>query len=332
MKLLVTGATSNVGADLSVTLAARGHQVRALALPGHPQDHLDSAKIPITYADVTDEEAVLRAAGGAEAVIHCAAHISFYARDRDRSFAVNVGGARACVRAARRAGARRFVHVSSCGVYGILRGRERVDEASPTPVTGLAYNDSKREAEAAVAAEAGDLTVTVLRLAGCYGRFDRINIPPTAAALRRGIYVYFGDPEKPHNLLGTHFLAEAVARLLDEPTAPRVETFIACEGEPPTYRSFVEAVADELGLGHPRGSLSATVARGLGTLFDLADRARLPRPTLLSLPRALAENSIVDAIYDGSALRRRLSLPTPDTLAEVRRATAALRASGRITL
>ena len=329
MKIVVTGATSNVGAEVAVTLAARGHEVIAVALPGFAQDHLDRARIPLVLADILDGEAMARACDGASAIVHCAACIDFTARGRERSFRVNVEGNRVLARAARRAGLARFVHMSSAGVYGILTGGERVDEQTPTRATGHAYNDSKRDGEAALLDEAGPLAVTILRLTGVYGGFDRINIPATAQALRRRIYVYFGDPEKRHNLAGTRFVATAVSRFLEE-KSPRaaVETFLVNEGDPPTYRTFVQTIADELALPRPRLALPAIGARALGKLFDGLDRLHV-RPKL-ALPTALAENAIVDAFFDGSALRVRLDLAKVDPDTGIRAAVRALRANGRL--
>src|SRR5262245_55870631 len=131
MQILVTGATSNLGADVALALRARGHAVRAVALPGLPHDHLDRAGIPLSFVDVTREEAVVREADGADALVHCAGVVDLTRAGRDRVLRVNVDGARATARAARRAGVRRLVHISSIAVYGLPRGRVRIDEATP---------------------------------------------------------------------------------------------------------------------------------------------------------------------------------------------------------
>lgn len=327
MEVVVTGATSNLGADVALMLAARGHQVRGIALPGLPQDHLDVAKIPVAMCDVLDQEPLARALDGAEAVVHCAGLVAFGPRARERLFRVNVDGARSCVRAARRAGARRFVHVSSVGVYGLVQGRARVDEQTPTARSGVAYNDSKREGEQAVRDEAGPLALTVLRPAGIYGRYDRLLLPHTVSALRARRYVYLGDRTRPFSMCGAHLLAEAIARLLERPPAPEPEVFVGADGPAPTTHAVVEAIADELGLPHPTRTVPAPVLRALAWLADLAARFR---STPGQLSSELLANALVDARFDGAALRRRLDLADVDSIREVRTVIRAMHDERRL--
>jgi nucleoside-diphosphate-sugar epimerase len=321
LDVVVTGATSNVGADVALCLAGRGHKVRAIALPGLPREHLDRAGIPLAFVDVTDEEPLTRALDGAEAVVHCAGLVAFGPRVRERLFRVNVGGARSCVRAARKAGARRFVHISSVGVYGLPSGRRRIDEQTPTAASGIAYNDSKREGEQAVRDEAGPLALTVLRPSGVYGRYDRLVIPHTVTALRARRYMYLGDRTRPFTLIGASYLAEAIARLLERPPPESPALYVAAEGPPPPTHRVVEAIADELGEPHPKRSVPAPALRVLAWLADRVDRFR-GAPGQLSTE--LLANALVDAEFDGSALRRRVGLEAIDSAEGVRKVVRAM--------
>jgi dTDP-4-dehydrorhamnose reductase len=80
LRILVTGAGGQVGQELSAAAFARGHQVDA-------RDH--------AALDVTDPQAVVAAAGNADAVINAAAYTQVdRAEDEgERAFAVNEGGA-----------------------------------------------------------------------------------------------------------------------------------------------------------------------------------------------------------------------------------------------
>ena len=96
-------------------------------------------------------------------------------RATSRGFwAVNVRGTRLALEAARDAGARRFVHLSSVVTFG-LDFPDNVDERWPVQPTGVAYVDTKIAAEQVVlqAHAAGEAEVTVVRPGDVYGPASR---------------------------------------------------------------------------------------------------------------------------------------------------------------
>lgn len=316
LDVLVTGGTSNVGAEVALRLAAEGHHVSVVALPGPAPRELYERRIPIIHADVTDGDQMMRAIDGRDAVVHCAAALNFVSSGARQSFHVNVGGTRTCMAAARRAGVSRFIHMSSVAVYGLIHDRARVNEATPTQACGLAYNDSKRDAEAAIYAEAGRVPTTILRLATVYGRFDRVFLPTVLSAFERDLNRWFlGDPSRPMCMASSDFVAAAVSGLLRRPPIAPVDKYIACEGEPPSHADFIRAVGALVGREAPTRALSPFLVRVIGRVCDVAER--LGVHAQFSLPHAKAENALVDAIFDGSALRDRLGLPAVDSLASV---------------
>lgn len=318
MNILVTGATSNVGAEVSVRLAAAGHHVRAVALPGGRRDHLDATGVPLSYVDITEESALLPLLAGIEVVVHCAGAVASRL-PRSEVLRINVDGTQTCLRAARKMSVRHFIHMSSIAVYGIPYSRELYNESSPIKLCGLSYNDSKYLAELSLRAEVTDIRLSILRLVPVYGEYDRVHLPPIIEAMRKGMFVYFGDPERPYCVVSTAFIAEAVLHLLEQPgvSPPGVETFIVAEGAPPTYRAFMTAIADALAVTPPRFKLPAAILHLLGYAADAANRLGLRLPVPVNAE--LAANALVDAVFDGSALRRRLNLDAVDSLDRVRR-------------
>jgi nucleoside-diphosphate-sugar epimerase len=109
MRVLVTGGTGYLGRAIVSRLAARGHEpvvfARRAREAGLPGDAVDG--------DICDAAAVARAVGGCEAVIHAAALVSIWQPDPARFDAVNVGGLRHVLEAARAHGVRRLVYTSS---------------------------------------------------------------------------------------------------------------------------------------------------------------------------------------------------------------------------
>jgi len=148
--LAVTGGTGFIGSHLLRLALAEGYDVRALTRGWKPPED------EIAWVDgaLDRPETLVKLCTGADAVIHVAGAIN--APDRAGFEAVNVAGTAAIVDAARKAGVRRFVHISS------LAARE----------PGLSdYGRSKARSERLVAASGLDWTI--VRPPAVYGPGDR---------------------------------------------------------------------------------------------------------------------------------------------------------------
>jgi dihydroflavonol-4-reductase len=155
VRALVTGATGLIGNNLVRLLCARGDTVRVLVREGSDPRPLAELAVERAHGDVRDPAAVARAVAGVDVVFHAAARVGIGTRALADFRAVNVGGAAAVARAARAAGTR-MVHVSSVDALGFgTRDRPADENAPPDPAIAVPYVISKREAEAAVAAEVG---------------------------------------------------------------------------------------------------------------------------------------------------------------------------------
>jgi NAD+-dependent farnesol dehydrogenase len=161
VKLLLTGATGFLGKTVARRLAAAGHELRLLVretsvLAGLP------AEAEMVRGDVTEHDSMRRAALGCEAVVHMAALVKMWVRDRARFDAVNVGGLLNALAAAREAGAR-LVYTSSFIAVGPA-GPEPADESHRHP--GRYRNDYERTKAVAdgLAQQAIDAGQDVVRL------------------------------------------------------------------------------------------------------------------------------------------------------------------------
>ena len=110
MKVLLTGGTGFLGKNVARYLANAGHDLRLLARKGSDLDGLPKAEI--VRGDVTDAASLRSAALGCAAVCHMAAVVKMWLPDRRPFDAVNVGGLRNVLAAARETGAR-VVYTSS---------------------------------------------------------------------------------------------------------------------------------------------------------------------------------------------------------------------------
>jgi len=148
--LAVTGGTGFVGSHLLRLALAQGYDLRALTRGWKPPED------EVAWVDGTLDrnDTLLKLCSGADAVIHIAGLIN--ARTRAEFEAVNVGGTANLIDAARKAGVRRFIHISS------LTAREPQLSA---------YGWSKARSERLVAASGLDWTI--IRPPAVYGPGDR---------------------------------------------------------------------------------------------------------------------------------------------------------------
>ncbi|HLA75969.1 MAG TPA: NAD-dependent epimerase/dehydratase family protein [Vicinamibacteria bacterium] len=171
MKVLLTGGTGFLGKNVATALDAAGHSVRILARAGSNLAGLPPAA-EIAPGDVTDAGSLERAAHGCGAILHMAAVVKMWAPDPAVFDAVNLGGLRNALAAARAAGAR-LVYTSSFMAIGPA-GPTPADESQVHPGTYRnAYERTKAQADAAAreAAAAGQ-DVVMLYPGVVYGPGD----------------------------------------------------------------------------------------------------------------------------------------------------------------
>ena len=129
MRVVVLGATGNVGTSVLASLVAESAVSEVLAVARRPAS-FDSAKVEFAEADITstDLAPLLR---GADAVVHLAWLIQ-PGRDEALTSAVNVEGSERVFRAVADAGVRALVYASSVGAYSAGPKDRLVAEDWPT--------------------------------------------------------------------------------------------------------------------------------------------------------------------------------------------------------
>ena len=176
-KVLVTGAGGYLGRHLVAALYRCGADVRALVRDAGRVPAEVRSQAEVVFGNLVDEDAVRRAMEGVDLVVHCAAVTT-----NNVPWAVhqqtNVDGTRVVYEAARAAGVKRLVHISSVIVYGTApqtngNGNGAVPESAPYPAQPdrwAYYLRSKVAAEQVVReAPGGGPEVVVLRPGLIYG-------------------------------------------------------------------------------------------------------------------------------------------------------------------
>jgi nucleoside-diphosphate-sugar epimerase len=120
-RVLVTGATGHLGANLVRRLLADGESVRVLLEPGKKTDAVDGLDVEPTFGDLRDADAVARAVSGVTAVYHTGAIVSTVTGDaghRRAIFETNVLGTKHVLDSALAHGVRRVVVTGSFSAVG----------------------------------------------------------------------------------------------------------------------------------------------------------------------------------------------------------------------
>src|SRR3954471_12542787 len=257
-RVLVTGGSGFVGANLLTELLDRGHHVRSFdrapsPLTGHP-------RLEVLEGDVCDSATVAAAVEGIDTVIHTAAIIdlmggaSVTEEYRQRSFAVNVEGTKNLVHAAQAAGTKRFVYTAS---NSVVMGGQRIsggDETLPyTERFNDLYTETKVDAEKFVLSQNGvdGLLTCSIRPSGIWGRGDQTMFRKLFERVIAGhVKVLVGSKEAKldnsyvHNLV--HGFILAAEHLVLGGTAPGQAYFIN-DGEPINMFDFSRPVVEACG-------------------------------------------------------------------------------------
>jgi uncharacterized protein YbjT (DUF2867 family) len=243
--LAVTGGTGFVGRHLLRSAIDAGHDVRALTRGWKPPED------EISWVDgaLDRPESLRKLVTNADAVIHVAGVIN---GSRNQFEAVNIGGTAAVIDAARHAGVRRFIHISS------LAARE--PELS-------AYGWSKAKSEKLVASSG--LEWTIIRPPAIYGPGDRETLELFKMA-RRGFVAL--PPPGHFSIIHVEDLCRLILTVIDEPDTV-AETYEPDDGRENgwQHKHFART------LSRVFGKRAATMAMPRAMLHGLSHIDRLVR-------------------------------------------------------
>ena len=263
MRVLVTGASSMIGRATVERLVGRGDEVRTL------QRNPTGLPVAETLGSITDPAAVGSACAGVDAVVHLAAKVGVTGEWSDYE-QVNVGGTEGLIAAARRAGAGRFVHVSSPSVAH--RGAPLVgagaDPADPSSARGH-YAISKALAEvAALSASSEALAVVAIRPHLVWGPGDTQLVGRIVERARAGRLALVGSGTA---LIDTTYVdnaADALVAALDRAPELGGEALVVSNGEPRTVAELVGRILGAAGIEWNDRRVPTAVAKGGGAAAE----------------------------------------------------------------
>ena len=178
-KLLVTGATGHLGANLVRRLLAEGENVRVMARTGHDNEALAGLDVELVYADLRDSVAIDAAVQGCSHIYHCAALVSTIegnAAHKRKIYDTNVLGTRHILTSAIRHGVEKVVVSGSLSATGHDGDRPSHEEMPFYPFEfQLPYGFTKHLVEhEALKAHAEGLNVVVATSCAILGPHDYV--------------------------------------------------------------------------------------------------------------------------------------------------------------
>src|SRR5215468_7299115 len=241
MLIALTGATGFIGQYLLQEMPQRGHRIRALLRrPASMPVQTSSAVI----GDLTRPQNMSAALEGVDAVIHSAglAHAMSGVPENDYRL-INTEATIRLARAARRAGARRFVFLSSIRAQcGPAADTVLTEAAEPRPTD--AYGRSKLAAERGLARL--DLDWVSLRAVLVYGPGVKGNMAQLSKLARSPFPLPLASLRTRRSLLALENLLAAIETVLVAP-GPLRRVFIAADPEALTIAEMITALRAGLG-------------------------------------------------------------------------------------
>jgi nucleoside-diphosphate-sugar epimerase len=281
---LVTGASGFVG----------GHVLAALQ-----QEAPEARGLYRNQLSAWDSANLRRVLEGVTGIVHAASVVHRPSTPAAEYERFNVEGTRSLLDAARAAGVRRFVFMSSIKVHGESPAGV-IDERTPV-LAEAHYARTKAAAEELVLA-ASDLGPVVLRLCPVYGRGDKGNVRTMIRAISRRRFFVPGDGSTRKSIVHVSTVADVVRAALEREAGG---VFVVADRHTPSIRELADAIARLLDRRPPLGIPRRVLRRTASMVGRVARLARVVTP----ISGELIDKAMTSSVCDPSRAERELGVP-----------------------
>lgn len=305
MKVLITGATGCVGANLVEAVSQKGWQALALCRKTSSLRALEGLGFESAYGDVTDFESLVAAMRGVDLVFHAAAVADYWRVDIRRLYEVNVEGTRNIMRAAKVSGIQRVVFTSSVAALGQPAFGQTLDEHAiyNQPPKRFHYGYSKVLAEQVVQEYvAGGVDAVIVNPAVVIGPRD-VNLISGSIIIEEARY---GVPVYPPGGVCVIDVADVCAGEIGAAERGRTGERYILGGENLWHRDMAAITAQIVGRKPARIALSRSTIRALARAVEFLRKMSLRLPVDGDQMRMSAETMW----FDSAKARRELGLTT----------------------
>ena len=323
MQIFITGASGFVGGAFACEAGGR-HMLAAMSRSEKSDAKI--AALGATPIRCSLDDVAPTHLNGAEAVIHCAAHVaewgpwSAYRR-------INVEGTRRMLAAAKKAGVKRFVHIGT--EAALLRGQNLIgaDETYPLALNSpFPYSRTKAQAEKLVR-EADDpangFETIVIRPRFVWGPGDETLLPVLRRMSEAGQFVWIDGGRHQTSTTYIGNLTYAMELALSAGRSGEAY-FVLDDGGPVTFRDFLPKMADAAGFKLDGREVPGWLVRTMAFLAEKAWRT-LPLSGQPPITRFGANILSRDCILIDAKARKEMGYTPPVSMEEGLAALAAAR-------
>lgn len=276
MRILVTGGTGFIGSSVVKKLIGEKHLVSVLLRKKSDTKKIKGISYQGVIADLRDYKRVCEAVRDIDVIIHCGALLPHHRASYDDYFDVNILGTQNLLLAAKQASVRRFIHISTVGIYGT--SHKLIKESSPVLLTD-AYSKSKFEAEKLVRKFGQDgLSYSIIRPTIGYGPGDlRPGFLDLFKFIKSGFYISIGNGDNYFNTIYIENLVDAILLAIRKRSAIS-EDFIIGDEPCPKMSEIVDIMSILVGKRIPRIFLPKDLILASSYCFDLFKKFGISTP------------------------------------------------------
>ena len=191
----MTGATGGVGFELIMYLCQ--HQIPVIGLAQHSSNpelinQLRSFGAEIILGNILEPDSYSNSLSMVKVIVHTAAIIQTEYHEQYKL--VNINGTKIIRDLAIEYQIKRFIHISSCGVYGKTENLYTLEKSPTKPLSP--YTRSKLESERILLENKDELNLTIFRPPFIIGEYDRYVVPSIVRFFGRKVIPKFfkNDP------------------------------------------------------------------------------------------------------------------------------------------
>jgi len=265
----ITGASGFIGRSLCQQLHEQQVQVRAgmrhkVKGPWDKVVLFDLATQTLPEDALTRVDTIFHLAGKAHA-------LSETRQDEEEYFHINTEGTRRLLEAARDAGVRCFVFISSVKAMG--EGGDACQDESASCCPETPYGKSKLAAERLVLEGGYVPEPVVLRLSMVYGASRKGNLPRMIEAVAEGHFPPLPEVGNRRSMVHVEDVVQAALLAAEKPAAVG-QTYIVTDGQACSTRQLYEWICEALGKPVPAWTIPPGLLRVLAKVGDGFGRVR----------------------------------------------------------
>ena len=265
MRIFITGASGFIGG--AITQAMTGdHEILAMSRSDKSDLRVQELGATPVRCDLTTLEP--GEIPECDAVIHCAAYVEAWGT-RELTWQINVEGTERTLNAARAAGAKRFLHMSTEAVLWKGQDLIDIDEDHPYPDrTPFLYSETKAEAERLVLAanEKAGMETVALRPRFVWGPGDQTLAPEIEAMVEKGAFLWIDGGRARTSTTHIDNLVHGAKLVLERGAGG--EAYFVTDGEVRSFREFLPELMSAYGVELGERSIPSAIALPAATLIE----------------------------------------------------------------